>query len=69
ALRQENWYLRGIVLGLLAAWVGLSVHHLTDKLYVNNIYVHLGVMVGLLQLLDLHRDRRLETGELETGGR
>jgi hypothetical protein len=22
-----------------------------DKLYVNNIYVHLGVMLGLLQLL------------------
>ena len=63
ALRQNNWFLRGIVLGLLAAWVALAVHHLTDKLYVNNIYVHLGVMLGLLQLLDARRDWRLETGE------
>ena len=51
ALRTEDWILRGIALGLLAAWVALAVHHLTDKLYVNNIYVHLGVMLGLLQLL------------------
>lgn len=56
ALRQENWFLRGMALGLLAAWVALSVHHLTDKLYVNNIYIHLGVMWGLLQLLDSDRD-------------
>lgn len=52
ALRQKSWFQRGIVLGLLACWAALSVHHLVDKLYVNNIYVHLGVMLGLLQLLD-----------------
>lgn len=44
------WPERGIVVGLLAAWVALAVHHLVDKLYVNNIYVHLGAMIGLLQL-------------------
>ncbi len=44
------WPERGIVVGLLAVWVALAVHHLVDKLYVNNIYVHLGVMIGLLQL-------------------
>jgi O-antigen ligase len=43
---------RGIALGLLAAFAALAVHHLVDKLYVNNIYIHLGVMLGLLQLLD-----------------
>lgn len=46
---------RGIALGLLGAWTGLAAHHLVDKLYVNNIYVHLGVMLGLLQLLALQR--------------
>lgn len=44
------WPERGVVVGLLAAWAALSVHHLVDKLYVNNIYVHLGAMIGLLQL-------------------
>jgi O-antigen ligase len=43
---------RGIALGLLAAFAALTIHHLVDKLYVNNIYIHLGAMLGLLQLLD-----------------
>ncbi len=52
-LRRADWPRRGIGMGLLGAFVALSVHHLVDKLYVNNIYVHLGVMFGLLQLLDV----------------
>jgi hypothetical protein len=55
-LQKLGWPERGIVLGLLSAWVALSAHHLVDKLYVNNIYIHLGVMLGLLQLLDLYSD-------------
>jgi O-antigen ligase len=51
-LRYLEWPDRGIAMGLLASWVALAVHHLADKLYVNNIYIHLGVMLGLLQLLD-----------------
>ena len=54
-LQKLDWPLRGIVLGLLAVWVSFTVHHLVDKLYVNNIYIHLGVMLGLLQLLDKWR--------------
>lgn len=51
-VQKATWPDRGIALGLLAAWTALSVHHLVDKLYVNNIYIHLGVMFGLLQLLN-----------------
>jgi putative inorganic carbon (HCO3(-)) transporter len=51
-LRKLAWPERGVVLGLLAVWTALAAHHLVDKLYVNNIYIHLGVMLGLLQLLD-----------------
>lgn len=47
ALRQP-WPMRGVVLGLLGVWVALSVHHLLDKLYVNNLYLHLGAMLGML---------------------
>jgi O-antigen ligase len=54
-LRWLDWPLRGIALGLLAAWTAVTVHHLVDKLYVNNIYIHLGIMFGLLQLLELQR--------------
>ncbi|MCB9003600.1 MAG: O-antigen ligase family protein [Ardenticatenaceae bacterium] len=50
-LRRLNWPQRGLALGLLAAWTALAVHQLVDKLYVNNIYIHLGVMLGLQQVL------------------
>lgn len=51
-LRRTDDWRRGVVLGLLGVWVTLSVHHLVDKLYVNNIYIQLGALFGLLQLLD-----------------
>lgn len=56
-LQHLPWPQRGIALGLTSCWVALSVHHLVDKLYVNNIYIHLGVMLALLQLLDLGAKR------------
>lgn len=53
--RRLDWPWRGLALGLLAAWAGLSVHHLVDKLYVNNLYIHLGLMLALLHLLQSKR--------------
>ena len=53
-LGEESWPMRGVALGLLGIWTALTVHHAVDKLYVNNIYIHLGVSLGLLQLIDLH---------------
>ncbi|MBP8001500.1 MAG: O-antigen ligase family protein [Candidatus Promineifilaceae bacterium] len=50
-LKLTDWRFRGLVLGLLAAWTALTIHHLLDKLYVNNLYVHLGAMTGLLVML------------------
>lgn len=50
---RTDWPERGIALGLLAGWVGLSVHHLLDNLLVNNLFVHLGALLGLLALLAL----------------
>lgn len=52
-----GWPERGIALGLMAAWFGLSIHHLVDNLFVNNIYLHVGSMFGLLQLLEMRRDK------------
>lgn len=51
-IRILDWPERGIAIGLMAAWAAFSVHHLVDKLYVNNIYFQLGVMFGLLYLLN-----------------
>ncbi len=51
------WPNRGTVLGLLSVWIAFAAHHLVDKLYVNNIYIHLGVLFGLLQLLVWYADK------------
>jgi putative inorganic carbon (HCO3(-)) transporter len=36
---------------LLGIWTYLFVHSLVDKLYVNNLFIHLGCTLGLLALL------------------
>lgn len=51
-IRRADGWQRGVALGLLGVWVTLTTHHLVDKLYVNNIYIQLGALFGLLQLLD-----------------
>ena len=57
-LRRLDGWERGIALGLLGVWAATAVHHLVDKLYVNNIYVHVGVMFGLLQVLAMVAKRQ-----------
>jgi O-antigen ligase len=52
SIRRSSYPQRGIALGLMGAWVHLAVHHMVDNLYVNNIYLHLGVLLGLLLLLN-----------------
>jgi putative inorganic carbon (HCO3(-)) transporter len=48
---------RGLAIGLLGAWTHLSVHHLFDNLYVNNVHLHIGVMLGLVAVLATQRDQ------------
>jgi O-antigen ligase len=50
-LRQARYPQRGVGLGLMGAWVHLATHQLVDKLYVNNIYLHLGALLGIMVLL------------------
>lgn len=42
--------------GLLGTWTYLAVHSFTDNLWVNNVFIHVGVMFGVLALL--HREVR-----------
>jgi putative inorganic carbon (HCO3(-)) transporter len=48
ATRRGNGLSRGLAIGLLGTWTHLSVHHLFDNLYVNNVHLHVGVLLGLL---------------------
>lgn len=62
ALRVRPPVLNGLALGLLGAWTHLSVHSVFDKLTVNNLFLHIGVMLGLLALVDRRR-RAAEDGD------
>ena len=56
ALRTRSGVARGLALGLLGAWVHLSVHHLFDNLYVDNVHLNLGAMLGMLGALVTPRE-------------
>lgn len=51
ALHHPDTAARLIVAGLLGSWAYLLVHSLFDNLYVNNVFLHLGVMLGIASLL------------------
>ncbi len=42
---------RLVVIGLLGAWVYISVHSFFDNLYVNNLFLQIAVMLSLVVLL------------------
>jgi putative inorganic carbon (hco3(-)) transporter len=52
-LPETTGLARGVVLGFLGSWTHLGVHSLVDKLFVNNIFLHIGVLLGLVAVLQL----------------
>jgi O-antigen ligase len=61
---------RGLALGLLGAWVHLAAHQIVDDLYVNNIPLTIGALLGVLLVLSrlpaggsAAAERRLVQGE------
>ncbi|MBN2003408.1 MAG: O-antigen ligase family protein [Anaerolineae bacterium] len=47
ASRHTSGWMRGLVLGLAGAWMHLAVHDLVDNILVNNVHLHMGVMLAL----------------------
>lgn len=41
---------RAVVVGLMGTWVYLAFHSLLDNLYVNNVFIHLGTLLGILAI-------------------
>lgn len=42
---------RFVGVGLIGTWTYLAVHSLFDSLYVNNLFLHIGLMLGILGVL------------------
>jgi O-antigen ligase len=51
--RSSDPWRRAAGLGLLGVWTHLGVHQLVDNLYVANIPLHLGALLGVLSILIL----------------
>lgn len=51
AIRHPDTLKRSLALGLLGTWVYILIHSLTDNLYVNNLFLHVGVLLGVLMIL------------------
>ncbi len=51
ATRRTTGLARGVAVGLLGAWTQLTVHHLFDNLYVNNVHLLVGLLLGLLAVV------------------
>lgn len=49
--RHPDVVARFVIVGLVGTWTYLAAHSLTDKLYVNNIFLHIGIMLGILVVL------------------
>jgi O-antigen ligase len=54
--RRVTGWQRGLSIGLLGTWTHLSVHHLFDNLYVNNVHLQVGVMLGVVAVLAAYTD-------------
>ena len=50
--RQPDQLARTIAIGLLGSWAYLATHSMTDNLYVNNVFIHFGVMIGILAVIN-----------------
>ncbi len=58
--RHPDTFTRFIAIGLLGCWVYIAVHSLFDNLYVNNLFLHIGVLLSTLAILERQMTRALE---------
>ena len=58
--RQPDTFSRCIAIGLLGSWVYIAVHSVFDNLYVNNLFLHIGVLLGILAILNRRLTQALE---------
>lgn len=49
--RHPDYLARAVGIGLLGTWTYLTVHSLFDNLYVNNLFIHMGFLIGLVAVL------------------
>ncbi|NDJ55319.1 MAG: O-antigen ligase family protein [Chloroflexi bacterium] len=64
--RRSDLWTRMLAVGLLGSWAHLTVHHLVDKLYVANLHLHIGLLLGVLSCLVLMASPSAEPSLVES---
>lgn len=59
ARSHPNLFARCMAIGLLGSWTYLMAHSIFDNLYVNNLFLHIGVLLGMLSILHQQISRPL----------
>ena len=58
--RHPDRSARALAIGLLGCWTYIAVHSAFDNLYVNNLFLHIGVLLGVLAILHRQINDSLE---------
>jgi putative inorganic carbon (hco3(-)) transporter len=61
--RSADVWMRFTAIGLMGTWTHLSVHSFLDKLYVANLHLHIGALLGVLSILIAIRQRGRQSGD------
>ena len=59
ARAHPDSYSRATAIGLLGSWTYLAVHSIFDNLFVNNLFLHIGVLLGILAILHYQLNHKL----------
>lgn len=49
--QHPDIFSRSIAIGLLGSWTYVAVHSVFDNLYVNNLFLHIGLLLSILSIL------------------
>jgi hypothetical protein len=63
ASRSFDVWGRSVAVGLMGTWAHLSVHNFLDDLYVANLHLHIGALLGVLTLILAMQRRQQDTRE------
>jgi putative inorganic carbon (hco3(-)) transporter len=61
--RTTEVWMRFTAIGLMGTWTHLTVHSFLDKLYVANLHLHIGALLGVLSILIAIRQRGQQSGD------
>ncbi len=60
ARKHPDQTARALAVALLGCWTYIAVHSVFDNLFVNNLFLHIGVLLGVLAILNRQAQQSLE---------